>query len=216
MIIYDDLDNIFGSGNPHFSKKDLQAIQTWRNAGNLFVIVTGYNHAVLDQILPNWQSLVDYIITDNGGAIFSNQNELVHINELSRSLIRQIQSLVCDRATPISYSPYRCSIELMLTETAIKLRLWFKTEPRFRSCKSRIEAQGWPVKVLSQIGTDFSALPSGASTERLYGFLDIIPISSGKDEAIAQLSNIISGSEEQTIIVNSNSYSIADIIYRHP
>lgn len=215
MIIYDDLDNIFGSGNPHFSKKDLQAIQTWRNAGNLFVIVTGYNHAVLDQILPNWQSLVDYIITDNGGTIFSNQNELVHINELSRSLIHQIQSLVCDRATPISYSPYRCSIELMLTETAIKLRLWFKTEPRFRSCKSRIEAQAWPIKVLSQIGTDFSTLPSGASTERFYGFLDIIPISSGKDESIAQLANIISESEEQAIIVNNNSCGIADLIYHH-
>lgn len=215
MVIYNDLDNIFGSGNPHFSKKDLQAIQTWRSAGNLFVIVTGHNHAVLDQILPNRQSLVDYIIMDSGGAIFSNQNELVHINELSRSLIRKIQSLVCDRATPISYSPYRCSIELMLTETAIRLRLWFKTEPRFRSCKSRIEAQGWPVKVLSQIGTDFSTLPSGASTERFYGFLDIIPISSGKDEAIAQLANIISGSKEQAIIINNNSCDIANLIYRY-
>lgn len=215
MILCSDFDSTLKQEDPLIFEENLRAVKNWRNAGNLFVIITRHNHAVLDQILPNWQSLVDYTIMDSGGAIFSNQNELVHINELSRSLIRKIQSLVCDRATPISYSPYRCSIELMLTETAIRLRLWFKTEPRFRSCKSRIEAQGWPVKVLSQIGTDFSTLPSGASTERFYGFLDIVSTDSGKDEAIAQLSNIISRSEEQTIIVNNNSYSIANIIYRH-
>lgn len=191
MILCSDFDSTLKQEDPLIFEENLRAVKNWRNAGNLFVIITRHNHAVLNQILPNWQSLVDYIIMDSGGAIFSNQNELVHINELSRSLIRKIQSLVCDRATPISYSPYRCSIELMLTETAIRLRLWFKTEPRFRSCKSRIEAKGWPVKVLSQIGTDFSTLPSGASTERFYGFLDIVPTGSGKDEAIAQLISII-------------------------
>ncbi len=214
MILCSDFDSTLKQEDPLIFEENLRAIKTWRSAGNLFVIITRHNHAVLNQILPNWQSLVDYIIMDSGGAIFSNQNELVHINELSRSLIRKIQSLVCDRATPISYSPYRCSIELMLTETAIRLRLWFKTEPRFRSCKSRIGAQDWPVKVLSQIGTDFSTLPSGASTERFYGFLDIVPTSSGKDEAIAQLISII-GAEEQTIIIDNNSYNIANLIHRH-
>lgn len=214
MILCSDFDSTLKQEDPLIFEENLRAVKNWRSAGNLFVITTRHNHAVLDQILPNWQSLVDYIIMDSGGAIFSNQNELVHINELSRSLIRKIQSLVCDRATPISYSPYRCSIELMLTETAIRLRLWFKTEPRFRSCKSRIEAQAWPIKVLSQIGTDFSTLPSSASTERFYGFLDIIPISSGKDEAIAQLISIIEA-EEQTIIINNNSYNIANLIHHH-
>ncbi len=212
MILCSDFDSTLKQEDPIIFKENLRAVKNWRNAGNLFVIVTGHNHAVLNQILPNWQSLVDYIIMDSGGAFFSNQNELVHINELSRSLIRKIQSLVCDRAAPISYSPYRHSIELMLTETAIRLRLWFKTEPRFRSCKSRIEAQGWPIKVLSQIGTDFSTLPSGASTERFYGFLDIVSTGSGKDEAIAQLISII-GAEEQTIIIDNNSYNIANLIH---
>lgn len=189
-IICSDFDGTLKQDDPSVLERNLRAVQTWRDAGNIFIIVTGRNHAVLDQILPNWQNLIDYAIMDNGGAIFSNRDEIIYIHELRYSLIRRIQSLVCDRALPLSYSPYRCSIELLLGETAIKLRLWFRTEHHFSWYKKRIEDQGFPVKILPWIGAGFSKLPSGASTEQFYGFLDIVPFDSGKECAIAQLVNL--------------------------
>lgn len=191
-VIFSDFDGTLKQEKPDVLTKNLRAAQEWRHAGNLFVIVTGHNHAILDQILPNWQNLVDYIIIDNGGAIFSNTDALIYVNKLPRHLIRKIQSLVCDRALPLSYSPYRSSIELMLTETAIKLRLWFQTEQRFQTYKDRIEKQGWPIKILPWIGAGFSKLPSSASTEKFFGFLDVVPEDSGKEHAIAQLINLMS------------------------
>lgn len=131
---------------------------------------------------------------DNGGAIFSNADELIYVNELPRRLIYQIQSLVCDRALPLSYSPGRCSIELMLAETAIKLRLWFRTEYHMTIYQNRIASQNWPIKILPWIGAGFSKLPSGASTEKFFGFLDIVPEDGGKECAIAQLIKLMSWS----------------------
>lgn len=186
-IIFSDFDDTLRQENPSILVENLRAIREWRHDGNLLVVVTGHNHAVLDQILPNWQKLIDYIITDNGGAIFSSRDQLIYVHELQRRLIHQVQSLVCDRAISLSYSPYRHSIELMLGETAIKLRLWFKTEQHFRIYKDRIERQNWPIKVLPWIGAGFSKLPSGASTEQFFGFLDIVPIDGGKECAIAKL-----------------------------
>lgn len=193
-IIFSDFDGTLKQNEPEILAQNLRAVQEWRHAGNLFIIVTGRNRAVLDQILPNWQNLVDYVIMDNGGAIFSNTDELIYVNELPRRLVYKIQSLVCDRALPLSYSPNRSSIELMLTEKAIKLRLWFQTEQRFRTYKDRIKQQGWPIKILPWIGAGFSKLPSGASTEKFFGFLDIVPEDSGKECAIAQLINLMSWS----------------------
>lgn len=189
MLICSDFDGTLRQKDPHVLAQNLQAVKEWRTAGNLFAIVTGRNHAVVDQILPDWQNLVDYLVMDNGGAIFSNHDQLIYVNELERRLIRQIQSLVCDRATPLSYSPYRCSIELMLSETAVKLRLWFRTERHFYIYQERIQAQAWPIKILPWIGAGFSKLPSSANTSQFFGFLDIVPADSGKECAIAQLIN---------------------------
>lgn len=200
-IIFSDFDGTLRQKDQNVLTENLRAVQKWRHAGNLFVVVTGRNHAVLNQILPDWQNLIDYIIMDNGGAIFSNHDKLLYVHELQRRLIHQIQSLVCDRALPLSYSHDRCSIELMLGETAIKLRLWFKTEQHFRIYKDRIERQNWPIKVLPWIGAGFSKLPSGSSTEKFFGFLDIVPIDGGKECAIAKLVNLMNW-----------SYTLDDII----
>lgn len=188
MVLFSDHDGTFASkDDPTVLSGNLLAVHHWRNRGHKFVIVTGRNHAVINDILPNWQEYVDYLIMDNGGAIFSQQDQLVHIFQLKRSLIRDIQSFVCDRALPISYSAERCSIELLLGEKAIKLRLYFKSQTWFERYQAHLEAKNWPIKVLPWPKPGFSKLPSGKDPSQFYGFLDIVPQNSGKECAIQWL-----------------------------
>lgn len=192
MTICSDFDGTLNNAhNPNVLKKNLQAIQTWRAHNYQFVVVTGRNHAVLKKILPHWQNQIDYIITDNGGAIFSNQDQLLYVCELPLQLIRQIKNLVCDQAVPIVYSPELCTIELMLGETAIKLRLYFRTQRQYERYQAQITAQNWPIQILPWPKPGFSKLPGGTDPSQFYGFLDIVPQVSGKENAIAQLANLV-------------------------
>lgn len=217
MILCSDFDGTLSQKqNPSVLASNLKAVQAWRNAGHIFVLVSGRNHGVIDQILPGWQTKIDYMILDNGGAIFSNCNELIYVNELKRNLIREIQKLVCNNALPISYSPERCAIELMLDEVAIKLRLWFRTEEHFYTYQQRLENQNWPIKVLPWIGAGFSKLPSGADTSQFFGFLDIVPENGGKECAIATLVELAhlnpTDKAQNTNDLNDNQDSSSNII----
>lgn len=193
IFIYDDFDTLVPQ-SPQAAEQYLHTIQNYRNRNRnpnkTLVLVTKHSYATVNQLLPNWGELVDYLIADHGGAIFSCHHELIYIHELEHRIIRQVQSLVCDCALPISYSPYRCSIELMLGETAIKLRLWFKTKRRFQVYKDRLARQNWPIRIQPQIGTDFSQLPSGKSTNHFFGFIDILPSNGGNNQAIAYLHHL--------------------------
>ncbi len=191
MVICSDFDGTLNSStDPLVLSTNLLAVRKWREAGHAFVLVTGRNHAIISSILPDWQKYIDYLIMDNGGATFSNQDQLIHVYKLERSLIYAIRSLVCNRAMPISYSPERCSIDLMVGETAIKLRLYFRTEELLKRCHAQIEDQNWPIKVLPWLKPGFSKLPDGTNPNRFYGFLDIVHKDSGKECAIQRLVNI--------------------------
>ena len=62
MILCSDFDSTLKQEDPLIFKENLRAVKNWRNAGNLFVIITRHNHAVLDQILPNWSITSSWIV----------------------------------------------------------------------------------------------------------------------------------------------------------
>lgn len=245
MVLFSDFDGTLKSSEDTMVlSENLLAVRKWRAAGHKFVIVTGRNHAVINDILPDWQKFVDYLIMDNGGAIFSQQDQLVHIFQLKHSLVRDIQSLICNRALPISYSAERCSIELLLGEKAIKLRLYFKTETWFRRCQAHLEDKNWPIKILPWPKPGFSKLPGGTDPSQFFGFLDIVPQDSGKECAIQWLidtqyprENVLTVGDDYNDIVMLSQYqgfaitgspeaviaaakkrtvkSVAELIYQH-
>lgn len=195
---------------------NLLAVRKWRAAGNQFVITTRHSFSALDELLPDWQKFVDYAITEDGGAIFTRQGECIYTCPLELRLVRAIQSLVCDCALPISHGIDRCSIELLLSETIIKLRLYFKTETLYERYSERIRQQNWPIQVLPHIGPITGQLPGGTDVSQFFGYLDIIPEAGGDEAALNWLTRTIYA-HQQHLIINEHTTQerVADIIYQH-
>ncbi len=53
---------------------DLDAIRRWREAGNLFVIVTGRSKESISAETEGFNIPVDYYVTNNGGMVFDNKD----------------------------------------------------------------------------------------------------------------------------------------------
>lgn len=188
VLLFSDFDGTLRQNNEEtVSEENLEAIRKWRAAGNIFVIVTGRHHSVINKKLPGWEKLVDYLIMDNGGAIFSNADTLIHYYKFERGIIRTIRSTTHNYAKTFVYSPERISIELMLGEIPIKLRLYCKTEERYARCKNRIEDLNLPIKVIAWPKPGFSKLPNGENPEDYPFVLDIVSGRSGKAQAIEWL-----------------------------
>lgn len=95
MIIFSDFDGTLRSpDDPSVLDTNLFAIRKWRNAGNTFIIVTSHNLATIEEILPDWRELANFIIVDNGKAIFSHQNRLVYSCETEHGTTKAIKQLI--------------------------------------------------------------------------------------------------------------------------
>lgn len=58
-------------------EKDIEALQEWKNKGNLFVIVTGRSYESIDAQIKKYQIPVDSVITNNGGMVFDKEGEIL-------------------------------------------------------------------------------------------------------------------------------------------
>lgn len=216
MVLFCDLDHTLQSSEePMVLATNLLAVRKWRAAGNKFVITTRHGYSTLDELLPDWQKFVDYAITEDGGAIFTHRSECVYTCPLELRLVRAIQSLVCDRALPMNHGINRCSVELLLGEAIIKLRLYFRTEALYTRYKERIEWQNWPIQLLSHIGTFTGQLPGGTNISQFFGFLDIIPQNGSQEAAVAWLKQVKYPKEQVLAADQHTSESVANLIYQH-
>ncbi len=57
--------------------EDIEAIRRWREAGNLFVIVTGRSKESITRELNEFNIPVDYYVTNNGGMVFDNKDAVL-------------------------------------------------------------------------------------------------------------------------------------------
>lgn len=64
------------------TKEDIEAIRMWRNAGNVFGIVTGRSMESIQKEIMRYDIEVDFVIGNNGGVLY-DQN----FNEIKRELI---------------------------------------------------------------------------------------------------------------------------------
>ena len=62
--------------------EDLQAIQRWKEAGNLFVIVTGRSMESIKRQSDLYQLPVDYFVTNNGGMVFDSKGKELYGSHL--------------------------------------------------------------------------------------------------------------------------------------
>ena len=64
--------------------EDLQAIQRWKEAGNLFVIVTGRSMESIKRQSDLYQLPVDYFVTNNGGMVFDSKGKELYCGCVSK------------------------------------------------------------------------------------------------------------------------------------
>lgn len=178
MLILNTIDDILYS-NPQLLKDHLKTARLLYGR-QPFVATTAHDYNTINHLLPYWQQFIDYLVTDDGSVVFSQQGQLVYVCKLEQRLVRQLQSLVCDRAQPISYSPYRHSISLMLGEITTKLRFQFRSEQQLHNCHERIMNHDWPIVVSSH-------LENPPKTSEFCGYLDIVPATRNRQQAIDEL-----------------------------
>ncbi len=81
------------------SEKDKEAIKKFRQAGNMFAIVTGRSMESLRKEIEVNQFEYDFLITNNGGVIYDQNNELLQCSYMSyehaTSIIQYIKTLDC-------------------------------------------------------------------------------------------------------------------------
>ncbi len=84
-------------------QKDIEALQEWKNDGNLFVIVTGRSYESIDAQIKKYQIPVDYVITNNGGMAFDKEGKILLSQYLDYDVCIQILHHVKQYDDIISY-----------------------------------------------------------------------------------------------------------------
>ena len=216
MLLCSDFDGTLR--DPHDKtvlKRNLIAIHRWRNAKHRFAIVTGRSFSVLKQKLPNWDTVVDYVISDNGGAIYCNDGNLLYMASFDRAIMQEVVNLATNQtvpALPVYYGPSRNAMttDVFTPKGIIKLRLYCDSLESMWSHQTQIDQKGWPVKTLPWPRYGYSPLPNGEPPERYPAFLDVVPATSGKELTIAkliELENANAGGQLEPVITIGDDYN---------
>ncbi|MBF0578550.1 HAD-IIB family hydrolase [Erysipelotrichaceae bacterium RD49] len=101
-LLATDYDGTLKFGNS-ILQQDIDAINQWRERGNIFAIVTGRSKESITKELEEFQIPVDYYVTNNGGMVFdANGNKLL---ETSLDSITAIDLMFASHEDPdiVSY-----------------------------------------------------------------------------------------------------------------
>ena len=180
MILFSDFDDtLFFREEPSKSEQNLSAIREWRAAGNQFCITTGRSYLSLTTEFPALKELCDFYILDSGSIIYDKNGKLLHTYHFPAQLVEKIvdSSKTLPEASVACY--YTAGSEGFSYETKniTKLRFWFKNPD-----------------ILDQFLEEMSAFPALAfksitisrhkELEGCKGFIELIPLDSGKSQAI--------------------------------
>lgn len=83
--------------------EDIEAIKKWKEAGNMFVLVTGRSYESIEVQIKKMGIDVDYVITNNGGMVFDGNGKVLSKNYLNYDSAVLILSAVKGNESIISY-----------------------------------------------------------------------------------------------------------------
>lgn len=84
-------------------ESDLEAIRRWREAGNLFAIVTGRSKESIDRELNRYEIPADYCITNNGGMVFDARGDMLMSSSLDTLMAIDLMFISHERPEIVSY-----------------------------------------------------------------------------------------------------------------
>lgn len=210
MILCTDFDGTLRDLNdPAVLSSNLISLQSWRAAGNQTYLITGRTHAALGEILPDLASYFDYVATDNGGAIFDCSDHLLTSFPFNASVVESILAIIPKEVLPVFYYPHEHGIDRLSGQNPIKIRLWFHTLVELWSEHHFLLASFTEVKSLPWPKPGFSQLP-GVDLTQYQGFIDLVPKTSGKENAITNLSIFASTANPKIQFTYPNIITVGD------
>lgn len=198
MIIFSDFD---GTLYPHGDKKvfaaNLQAIQSFRGAGNRFCLATGRNLSSLERAWKDYADYLDALVLDNGAICIDPQGHSILQFAIPLETLQKITQDVLGDFKNISFVAYNCDLSERpdLTQDVTKARYWtLDNETSDRIAQYVNLHYGDQVKAYAL----HDCIPTrnlDFIDARCQAFVDIAAIDAGKENAIAKLSAIIAPGE---------------------
>ena len=201
MIIFSDFDGtLFFRHDEEKTKRNIEAIKSWKVAGNQFCITTGRSYRSVERQMPEILELCDYYILDSGSVVLDgNANQLTsfHFEPDMVAKIEQFAETLTEKPVVFYFAPdYEDSAPIR--DNVTKIRLWFKDASLCAGIAKQITEQlGLPAFVQAVAVTHREELVGRT------GFVEIIPSNSGKSSAIRFL-------EESGHIAPSDIITIGD------
>ena len=201
MILVTDFDNtLYSRSDSQVLVNNLQAAQSFRQAGNKFVLATGRNVSSLGRVLPDFDKYFDYVILDNGAVCLNQNNEVVFQYTIPEEIARNISQMISDEyGNEVAFVYYHSAKEWpTLDHDTTKLRCW-TTNVNIGSNILEMVNQNYDRQVRSFLAKEasLSSVKWIDEGERFHSFVDIMSKEAGKENAIHRL---ISSFPDETII----------------
>lgn len=198
MIVFSDFDGtLYPHDNEEIFTDNLQAVQSFRRAGNKFCLATGRNLSSLERAWKDYAGYLDALVLDNGAICIDPQGHPIIQLSIPLTILQEITRDVLENFENTSFVAYNCDLSERpdLTQDVTKARYWTLDNESAdqialyinRHYSNRVKAYALhdciPTRNLDFIDT------------RCQAFVDIAAINAGKENAIAKLSAIIAPDE---------------------
>ncbi len=185
----------------------INAIEKWRESGNLFVLVTGRGAEDALKIRDEKPFPCDYILSQNGAVIMnSDGNVLCHKvcnAEISKPFLEEIFKLGClwgcvhsDKEFFYVYADVKKAKENKAYTIENMPEIPFVTQIN-TALKSFDEAQNVTLHIKNKFSGELNPLQNG-------NCIDIVPFGMDKAEGIYMLLDIVGGTKDDVIAVGDN------------
>lgn len=208
MILVTDFDNtLYSHSNPQVLTDNLRTAQSFRQAGNKFVLATGRNASSLGRVLPDYDKYFDYVILDNGAVCLNRNNEIVFQYTIPEEMARGISQRISKKySNEVAFVYYHNAKEWpTLDHDTTKLRCW-TTDINIGSNVLKMVNQNYGRQVRSFLVKEvfLSSVKWIDESERFHSFVDIMSKDAGKENAIHHLGNQFSDEAIVTIGDDTN------------
>ena len=184
MILFSDFDKtLYFRDDDGRTIANIQAIEKWRATGNLFCITTGRSYESVTKQMPEIKDLCDCYIVDSGSIVLSKDGEVLNTFYFKPETIEGIANLsktFSEVPALFYYTPNSEGLEYK-TNGVTKLRLWFKNTSLLHDINEEMIKQ---FPVFAVYNSDYGVRPSISGLEDYRGFIEVIPLESGKSNAI--------------------------------
>lgn len=83
--------------------KNIKKVNEFVDKGNIFIIITGRNITKLEEYIKGYNIKYNYLICNNGGIIFDNQNKVIYRKDIDPLLVKPILDIL-NNDSNISYT----------------------------------------------------------------------------------------------------------------